>query len=651
MKQAVWIPTQEQIEQRKLYRFMNKLGFTNFDDFYTFSVQNIGSFWGEVSKDLDLKWSTPFGQVLNLDKGKAFPQWFTGGKMNISVNCLDRYVDDPNTRNRLALIWEGEDGKTAKYTYRDLLYEVNRFAKLLLKMGVTAGDRVAIYLPMIAENAIALLAIARIGAVAVPCFSGYKSVALQYRLNDCEAKLLITADGYWRCGKLIHMKEEADKAIEETPSIEKVIVVKKLGCYVHRNEERDIAWETPVDRIPPAVPHMTDANDPCMILYTSGTTSKPKGTVHTHAGFPIKAAFDAGYGMDIGAGDILFWSTDMGWMMGPWMVFGALINGSTMLMYEGTSDYPGTDRLWSIVEKHGVTHLGISPSIVRSLMKHGETPLTMHDISSLRVFGSTGEPWNEAAWHWLFEQVGKKQIPIFNYAGGTEAAGGILGNVLVKPQVPCGFNARLPGMDADVYDTNGKSVTKEIGELIIRQPWVGMTQGIWKNRDRYLQSYWNRWKDTWVHGDWVSEENGHWFTHGRSDDIIKIRGTRVGPAELEKIANDHPSVLESCVIGIPHEEKGEAVVCFVVLHHIAEETDMQRLKTELSQFIADNMGKVFRPKIVYIVSDLPKRKNGKMARRIVRAAYLAEGLEDVNTDQNKGIEAIKRCRESSETSM
>jgi acetyl-CoA synthetase len=499
---------------------------------------------------------------------------------------------------------------------------------------------------MIAENIIALLAIARIGAIAVPCFSGYKSVALQYRLNDCKAKIIITADGYWRRGKLIHMKEETDKAVEETPSIEKVIIVKKLGCYIHRNEERDIAWETPVKSIPSVVPHSTNADDPFMILYTSGTTSKPKGTVHSHAGFPIKAAFDAGYGMDVGAGDILCWSTDMGWMMGPWMVFGSLLNHSTMLIYEGTPDYPMPDRLWSIIEKHGVTHLGLSPSMVRSLMKHEETGLAAHDISSLRVFGSTGEPWNEDAWNWLFEQVGKKRLPIFNYAGGTEISGGVLGNVLIKPQVPCGFNALLPGMDADVFDSSGQSMKQGVGELIVRQPWVGMTHGIWQNQERYLQGYWGRWDDIWVHGDWVSRKDGHWFTHGRSDDTIKIGEARVGPAELERILTSHPAVLEACVIGIPHEEKGEAIVCFVILHHITEEEDFVKLERELVKFVADKMGKIFRPRLVHVVTDLPKRRNGKMLRRVVRSTYLGEELGDLHAmNHTKAVEEIKRCRD------
>ncbi|WP_028777807.1 AMP-binding protein [Shimazuella kribbensis] len=646
MKQSVWIPTQEQIELSRLYAFMKKLGFDNWDDFYQYSTRDVSRFWGDVVEDMNMVWNKPYRQVLQLDEGNAFPRWFVEGEINVTLNCLDVYVENPQMRNQLALIWEGEDGKSIKYTYRDLWYEVNRFAKLLLQLGVEPSDRVMIYLPMIAENVISLLAIARIGAIAVPCFSGYKSVALQYRIKDSGAKIVITADGFWRRGKLIHMKEEADKAIENT-TIEKVIVVKKLGCYIEKNEDKDIFWDTPVDQLPPAVPHLTHADDPFMILYTSGTTSKPKGTVHTHAGFPIKAGFDAGYAMNVGVGDILFWSTDMGWMMGPWMVFGALMNGSTMLLYEGTPDYPTPDRLWSIVEKYGVSHLGVSPTIVRSLMKHGESWITTYDISSLRVFGSTGEPWTEDSWLWLFEQVGKKQVPIFNFAGGTEISGGILANVLIKPQVPCGFNSVLPGMEVDVFDPSGNSIDQTIGELVIRQPWVGMTRGIWNNKDRYLQSYWGRWKDIWVHGDWVSREDGQWFTHGRSDDTIKIGGARLGPAELESILIRHHAVLEACAIGVPHPEKGESVICFVILHHISDIQDSVKLEIELADFVADKMGKVFRPKAVLVVSDLPKSKNGKILRGVVKSVYLGEGLgEYASLENSKGVEAIKRSLKS-----
>ena len=383
-----------------------------------------------------------------------------------------------------------------------------------------------------------MLATARIGAIFTPCFSGYGAEAVATRVRDCEAKVLITADGFLRRGKVVPMKEEADRAADLSPSVEKVVVVRRLGRDIPWNEKRDVDWGDLTSEWKKVAPRETDASDPMMIIYTSGTTGRPKGTVHVHAGFPVKAVFDAAYGMDVGPGDILFWVTDMGWMMGPWMVFGALLSGSTMLVFEGTPDHPGPDRLWKIVENHGVTHLGLSPTVVRALMRFGEGPVRRHDLSSLRVFGSTGEPWNPDPWHWLFETVGGRRVPIYNYSGGTEISGGILGGNLLKPIAPCSFSGPLPGMDVEVYDENGRPVRGEVGELVIRQPWVGMTQGFWKDPERYERTYWDRWPDIWVHGDWVRvDEDGFWYITGRSDDTLKIAGKRLGPRKWSRLSS------------------------------------------------------------------------------------------------------------------
>jgi acetyl-CoA synthetase len=580
--------------------------------------------------------------VLDTSDGIPWARWFVDGKINLSANCLDRWVDDPQARHRLALIWEGDDGSTAKYTYRDLWTEVQRVARGLLNLGVGPGDRVAIYLPMIAENVIAMLAVARIGAIFTPCFSGFGAEAVATRIKDCSAKVLITADGFLRRGKAVHMKEEADRAADLSPSVEKVVVVKRLGRACPWNAERDVEWETLRGLLKPLPPHVTDAHDPFMIIYTSGTTGKPKGTVHVHSGFPVKAAFDAAYCFDVGPGDILFWVTDMGWMMGPWMVFGALLTGSTMLLYEGTPDHPAPDRLWQLVEKYGVTHLGISPTLVRTLMKHGESWIGRHDLSSLRLFGSTGEPWNPEPWHWLFEKVGGGRVPIFNYSGGTEISGGILGNNLLKPLVPCGFAGPLPGMDADVVDESGNPVRGQVGELVLRQPWVGMTCGFWQDRRRYEETYWSRWPRLWVHGDWVLvDEQGAWYITGRSDDTIKIAGKRLGPAEMESVLVDHPAVAEAATIGVPDSEKGESAVCFVTLKPGTEKAE--ELERELVEFVAGRMGKALKPKRVHLVEELPKTRNGKILRRVIRASYLGEQAGDLSSLENPAaVEAIRR---------
>lgn len=629
------------MKQSRLGRLMTKAGVEDADQFHTRSVNDVAWFWQLVEKDLGLIWDRPYQQVLDVSKGAAWSRWFVDGGFNVSVNALDRWTENDSTRHRLALIWEGDDGNVQKWTYRELWAEVNRLARGLQELGVREGDRVAIYLPMVAENVIAMLAIARIGAIFTPCFSGYGAEAVATRLRDCEAKVLITADGFFRRGKVVKMKEEADKAAAQSPSIQHVVVVRRLGREVP-STPRDLDWSDllSTDRTPVPAAH-TNADQPFMIIYTSGTTGRPKGTVHVHAGFPVKAAFDAGYGMDLDEGSVLFWMTDMGWMMGPWMVFGTLLTGNTMVLFEGTPDYPAPDRMWRLVENHGVTHLGLSPTVVRALMKHGDQWVQGCGLDSLRVFGSTGEPWNPEPWQWLFETVGQKRVPIWNYSGGTEISGGILATNLMKPIAPCSFNGPMPGMDADVVNEQGESVRGEVGELVIRQPWVGMTQGFWRDPERYERTYWERFPDIWVHGDWVEvSEEGFWYITGRSDDTLKIAGKRLGPAEMESILVDHPAVLESATIGVPDADKGEVAVCFVVLKSVEEEEGT--LRRELMEWVGERMGKALRPQAIHFVQELPKTRNGKILRRAIKAAYTGQDAGDLSSLENPdAIRAIQ----------
>lgn len=637
-----WVPEASQIQSMKMFQLMQKNGISDYEEFYQRSVKDTAWFWQTVVQDMELKWYQPYRQVLDTSRGIPWPRWFVDGKLNVSDNGVDRFAENPKFRHQLAVIWEGDDGQVQKYTYRELLKAVTRFANGLLDLGIRQGDRVAIYLPMVVENVIAMMAVARIGAIFTPCFSGYGAEAVAARLKDCDARLLITADGFLRRGKVVKMKEEADKAADLAPSVEKVIVVRRLGRDIPTYPDRDMDWEELMKKDQSVPPVQTDASDPFMLIYTSGTTGRPKGTVHVHSGFPVKAAFDAGYGMDLRRGDVLFWMTDMGWMMGPWMVFGALLSGSTMLLFEGTPDYPQADRIWKLVEEHGITHLGISPTVIRSLMKHGEKWVQNHDLSSLRVFGSTGEPWNPEPWQWLFEKVGKKRVPIWNYSGGTETSGGILFSNLMKPIAPCSFNGPMPGMDVEVVDENGKPVQGEVGELVLRQPWVGMTQGFWKDDERYKQAYWSRWPDCWVHGDWVeTDDEGFWFITGRSDDTLKVAGKRLGPAEIESLLVDHVSVLEAATIGVPDPDKGEAAVCFVTLKPGI--TGGASLEQELIGLVAEKMGKALKPKAVYFVDELPKTRNGKILRRVIKAAYTGQDAGDMSSLENPdAVEAIKR---------
>jgi acetyl-CoA synthetase len=388
----------------------------------------------------------------------------------------------------------------------------------------------------------------------------------------------------------------------------------------------------------------TDANDPYMLIYTSGTTGKPKGAVHVHGGFPLKSAVDLAHCFDLQRGDTLFWFTDMGWMMGPWAVAGALLLGATLVIYEGTPDHPGPDRLWDLVERHGITHLGISPTAVRALMAHGSEPVAAHDRSSVRVLGSTGEPWNPDPWWWLFRTVGEERVPIINYSGGTEISGGILGCTTITPIAPCSFAGPCPGMAADVVDGDGLPVRGEVGELAIRQPWPGMTQGFWHDPDRYLEAYWSRQPGTWIHGDWARiDADGFWYISGRSDDTIKVAGKRIGPAEVESAAVAHPWVVEALAVGVPDEVKGESIVVFAVVRASAEPSD--DLATAIGQTVVDGLGKSFKPAAVHIVPALPKTRNGKILRRVARAAYLGVDPGDVSALEDAAtLEPIRAAR-------
>jgi len=630
---AVWFPSKEWIESTRLYQWMQKLGYDDYDRFFEASVQDITWFWHEAVEELGIEWFQAYTATLDLSQGVKWPKWFVDGKINVVHNALDKWAQNPVTSEQCALVWEGDDGSVRRYTFKQLSDWVACVAHGLKQQGIKKGDCISIYMPMIPETVVIMLAAAKIGALFSPAFSGYGAEAVATRLNAASAKVLVTADGFLRRGKVVKMKEEADRAAALAPSVEKMIVVRRLGLEIPWQADRDIEWGAVESADPLSYTEVMSVQDPLMLLYTSGTTGKPKGTVHTHAGFPLKAAFDAGMGMNVKQGDTLFWFTDMGWMMGPFLVFGAMVNGATAMLYEGTPDYPEPDRLWKLIAEHGVSHLGISPTLVRSLMKYGESWVQKHDLSCLQVIGSTGEPWNPEPWKWLFEKVGNKRIPIFNYSGGTEISGGILGNVLLKPIAPTTFNSPLPGMAVSVYDETGKHVINQVGELVIQQPWVGMTNGFWGDPERYKEAYWSRWPDTWVHGDWVVlDEEGFWTITGRSDDTLNVAGKRVGPAEIESALVNHNAVLEAGAIGVPDDLKGEAAVCFVVLK--PDKTPTPQLKKELLDTVADNLGKALRPKDIHFVSDLPKTRNAKVMRRAIRAAFLDKETGDLSSLEN-----------------
>ncbi|SET37700.1 acetyl-CoA synthetase [Salinibacillus kushneri] len=633
MSDMVWNPSESFKQSTRLYNWMLSLGYQDYEAFYQQSINDIEWFWDQAVKELRIKWFEPYTKTLDLSKGMMYPEWFVNGKMNVTYNCVDKWADNATTSKKQALVWEGDDGETKTFTFAELEKETNKVANGLEELGVKPKDVVTIYMPMIPETVIAMLAIAKIGAIFSPAFSGYKADAVAKRINAANAKWLITADGFYRRGKEVHLKEEADKAVSEAPSIEKVIVVDRLKNQKNWNRNKDIAWKNIRHNESDYNVRETFGNDPFMIIYTSGTTGKPKGALHTHHGFPIKAGFDAGICMDVQPEDTLFWHTDMGWMMGPFLVFGGLMNGSRIVLFEGTPDYPKPDRIWHLVEKHRVTHLGISPTLIRSLMGQGEQWIEPHDLSTLKMIGSTGEPWNPEPWIWLFEKICKRKVPIFNYSGGTEISGGIFGNVLVKPIAPVSFNTALPGMDVDVYDEYGNSVINEVGELVIKKPWVGMTHGFYQDNERYENTYWNRYRDTWVHGDWVvKDEDGFFTITGRSDDTLNVAGKRIGPAEIESVLVQHQDVLEAGVIGVPHEVKGETPIAFVVLNN--HDLSKNLMEEEMKNIAVAKLGKAISPSEFFFVQDLPKTRNAKVMRRAIKSAYLNEDSGDLSALEN-----------------
>ncbi|HEV8540419.1 MAG TPA: AMP-binding protein [Nitrospiraceae bacterium] len=634
-----------------MFRFMQRHRIADYPALYARSIADPEWFWNAALEELGIEWARPYSRVLGLTRGIQWPDWFVGGQLNLVHNCVDKYRTGPHA-DHLAIRWEGEDGAQRSVTYGQLDREVCRAAVSLRRLGVGRGDRVAVFLPMIPEVAIITLACSKVGAIYTPVFSGFGAEAVAARVKDCEAKLLVTADGYFRRGALVKMKQVADEAAARCSTLEHLLVVRRADCPVPWQEGRDIWWHEAgpgeTDLQPPeAQTEVMNADEPFMIIYTSGTTGRPKGTVHVHSGFPIKAAQDLAFHFDLQPDDTLFWLTDMGWMMGPWEIMGTLTLGATCLLYEGVPDWPRSGRLWELVNTHHVTVLGISPTAIRALMRYGEAAVREHDLHSLRVLGSTGEPWTPDAYRWYFQHVGQGRCPIINYSGGTEVSGGIVGGTVLHPCKPCAFSGPCLGMAAEIFDADGRPVRDEVGELVVTKPWPGMTRGFWRDPQRYLDTYWSRWPNVWLHGDWAAtSEDGFWYILGRSDDTIKVAGKRLGPAEVEAILTGHPGVSEAAAIGVPHPVKGEALVCFVVLRH--GWTASEALSSELAIRVAEHLGKPLKPAAVHAVSDLPKTRNAKILRRVIRSVFLGQDPGDLSSlESPHAIAAISRCAHAS----
>ena len=623
-----WTPDPELVGQTNVGRFMAAHGVDSFDALRARSVDDADWFWSSVVDFLGLSFDEPWSAVCDASRGIEWATWFVDGRCNVATWCVDRWAD--LTPDRIAIEWEGEDGQRRTWTFEQLRAEADGLATELHAAGVVRGDAVGIFMPMIPETVAALLAVMKLGAVFLPLFSGYGVEAIVTRLQDASASALVTADGAWRRGKQVDMLAVANRVNEACPTVQTMVVVPRLSG--------GRGWTLPAEPFPT---RSVDSEHTLFVAYTSGTTGRPKGSVAVHAGFGVKVAEEVAFQFDCRSDDTLFWFTDMGWIMGPWEIVGGLANGATVAMYEGAPDWPSPDRLWSFVSRVGVSILGISPTLIRGLMPHGDDPVRAHDLSKLRVLGSTGEPWNLDPWRWYFDVVGGGRCPVINISGGTEVGACFLSPHPVEPIKPMSLGGPSLGMAVDVFDEAGRPVRGQVGELVCTKPWPGMTRGLFKDPDRYIETYWSTYPGVWRHGDWASiDDDGDWFLHGRSDDTIKIAGKRLGPAEVESALVSHDSVVEAAAIGVPDEVKGEELWGFVVLGEGVTPDDA--LRDELCDVVAARLGKAFRPAAIRFTSALPKTRNAKVLRRAIRATVLGEDAGDLSSLEDPStIEAVR----------
>ncbi|MET1127860.1 MAG: AMP-binding protein [Thermoproteota archaeon] len=648
----VWVPPKEVVDQSNVKHFMDSHGFSSYKELVRKSTEDIRWFWGNLPSWLGVEWFSEPREVYDLSRGPEWAKWYVGGKINLTYNVLDRVVK-AGFGHREAFTWVGEDGATRRYTYQELLDEVSRFARFLDEEGVKPGDVVAIYAPMVPESIVAMLAAIRVGAIASPIFSGFAAPAVAERLRLSDAKVLVTIDGYYRRGRRIILKREADRAVELSSTSPRVVVIERLRAEVPWNDLRDVKYSEAISgKRPMAEPAEVDAEHPALLLFTSGTTGRPKGAVISHAGALLQPGKEHYFNLDIkstwehpDSADKLWWISDIGWMMGPWQVIGAQLLGASHLMVEGALDYPEPGRAWSLIERFKVTHFGFAATAARMLKKVAASLLDEYDLSTLRAFGNTGEPIDPDTWMWIVKEVGEEKRPMINLSGGTEIFGCFVLPSPVVPLKPSTLWGPGLGMDVDVVDDSGRPVRGQPGYLVARKPAPSMTRGLWREPERYIKTYWSRIPGVWFHGDLaLIDSDGYWYILGRADDVIKVAGKRIGPAEIEAVVNSHPAVAESACIGVPHEVKGEVVACFAVLKEGYEPSE--RLEHEIAERVASELGKPFTPEAVVFVSDLPRTRSGKIMRRVIKAVVTGQSPGDISTLENpEAVEQVKKAAE------
>lgn len=638
----VWRPDRERIESANVTRLARAHGIEGIAALRAASVRDVAWFWDAVVTDLGLPFRTPYDQVLDRSRGIEHPDWFVGGGLNVVDACLTRWAGDPVTAAQPAVVHEAEDGTVRSLDFAELEDQVARAAAGLAALGVGRGDAVALFLPMVPEAVVTVYAVARLGAVLVPLFSGFAPTAISARLLDADVKAVVVADGTVRRRRTVALFPLLDQALVEIPSVTAVIAVPNVGAELPEQTSSGVpvtAWEDLLAHDAAEAPPVAElgADDTLLLAYTSGTTGKPKGAVHTHAGFLVKTASEVAYSFDVSAGDVFCWVTDMGWIMGPLSILGTHANGATLLLYEGSPDVPDLGRLWQLVERHRVSMLGVSPTLIRTL-RLTEAVTDLPDLSSVRTLGSTGEPWDPDSYEWLARDLFGGRVPVINFSGGTEVGGSFLAPYPVEEIRSCSLGGPSLGMDVDVVDDSGRSIRGEVGELVCRQPWPAMTRGIWKDEERYLDAYWRTFPGLWRHGDYALVEDGQWYIRGRSDDVMNVAGKRLAPAEIEAVLVTHPAVSEAAAIGVPDATKGEAVWAFWVPRPDATED----VSEELVAMVAREVGKPFAPSLVHRVERLPKTRSQKIMRRAVRAAAMGTDPGDLAGAENpESIDEIR----------
>ncbi|SHH64070.1 AMP-binding protein [Halobaculum gomorrense] len=630
-------------------------------------------FWDELVEYLGIDFFEAYDTVRDDADGPQFSDWYPGGEINLAHNVVDRHAAG-DARDDVACVWEGEPGDTREVTFGDLHEQSNRVANYLELRGVGTGDTVGLYMPMVPEVMSILYGCFKVGAIAVPIFSGFGVDATATRIDDSACTVLFTGDGFYRRGSEVRLKDTADEAIAEAGHVEHVVVYDRLGSEARSasdtragggatrersdpdsdlaipwDDDRDSWWADAVaERAPEYETKSLPSDQVSMLLYSSGTTGTPKGIVHTHAGVQVQCAKEIHFGFDQKPDDVFWWVSDIGWMMGPWTLIGNHTFGGTVLMYEGAPDYPGPDRFWEMIDRHDVTQFGISPTAIRALRKHGDEHVEGHDLSSLRVLGSTGEPWDPESWLWFYEHVGGGEVPIVNISGGTEICGCFLMPMPDQPLKPCTLGGPGLGMDIDIIDEDGESIadSHERGYLVARDSCPSMTKSLWSGDERYLAEYWSTFTDPpmWNHGDWAQkDEDGFWFLHGRADDTLNVAGRKVGPAEIEGVLIDHEAVNAAAAVGVDDDTTGTAVVAYVVLEPGVDPSD--ELREELRDLVGEKHGKPFRPREILFVDAFPKTQSGKIIRRAIASVHEGEDPGDLSSMENpEALEALKEAR-------